>query len=447
MPQITPELTRTMFESAAEAALAVQKDWLRSRLPEFLLKKPFLLENWQWIGLLILVFLGFLLDKVAVFFLVKGTRRALGRASMKVEEKTLRRVFKPAGLLVMALFWLSCLPLLDLPTSIWNMLNVAATFVAAAAGVWAAYRLVDIFAEAMKHKASRTASRFDDLLVPLISKSAKVFITAFGLVFIAGNLDINISSLLAGLGLGGLAFALAAKDTVSNLFGTLTIILDRPFQVGDWVLIGKVEGTVERVGFRSTRIRTFYNSVITVPNGTLLTTAVDNLGMRRYRRWKTMISVTYDTPPEKIEAFCEGIRELIRVHPYTRKDYFHCYLNAFAPSSLDILLYVFHETPDWATELRERHRLGLDILRLASRLGVEFAFPTQTLHIERPDPDANPTHPNPTAEAVEAAANLGREEALTIARGTLGDLSKAPPPVSLRVSRRENRGESEDGGE
>jgi len=436
-----------MIETAAESAMAVQKDWLRSKLPEFLLKKPFLLENWQWVGLLVLVFLGFLLDRVAVLLLVKGTHRALDRAGMKVEEKTLRRVFKPAGLLVMALFWLSCLPLLDLPESIWNITNVAATFVAAASGVWVAYRLVDIFTEAMQHKASRTASRFDDLLVPLISKSAKVFIVAFGLVFIAGNLRIDISSLLAGLGLGGLAFALAAKDTVGNLFGTLTIVLDRPFQVGDWVVIGKVEGTVERVGFRSSRVRTFYNSVITVPNGTLLTTAVDNLGMRRYRRWKTMISITYDTPPEKIEAFCEGIRELIRVHPYTRKDYFHCYLNAFAPSSLDIMLYVFHETPDWATELRERHRLGLDMIRLAGRLGVEFAFPTQTLHIDRPEPGPKTALPHPTAEAVESAEHLGREEAQAIARGTLGDLLKTPPPVSTSVSRRENRGESEESGE
>ena len=307
--------------------------------------------------------------------------------------------------------------------------------------MWAAYRLVDIFADAMSSRAARTESKFDDLLVPLVSKSVKVFIAAFGLVFIAGNLNINISSLLAGLGLGGLAFALAARDTVRNLFGTLTIVLDRPFHVGDWVVIGDVEGTVERVGFRSSRVRTFYNSLITIPNGKLLDNAVDNMGSRRYRRWKSMISITYDTPPETIEAFCEGIRELIRIHPYTRKDYFHVYLNAFAASSLDILLYVFYRTPDWATELRERHRLFLDIVRLADRLHVSFAFPTQTLHLHR-ESEPPPPEPHPDEKAVHQAEDRGRDEARAIVKGTLGKSIRRPPPVAAYVPTEENRGEA-----
>jgi small-conductance mechanosensitive channel len=121
--------------------------------------------------------------------------------------------------------------------------------------------------------------------------------------------------LLAGLGIGGIAFALAAKDTVENLFGSVTVLVDRPFQVGDWVVIGDQEGTVEEIGFRSMRLRTFYNSRITIPNSLLVKSAVDNLGARRYRRVKCMIGVQYDTPPDRIEAFCEGIRELIRRHP------------------------------------------------------------------------------------------------------------------------------------
>ena len=104
---------------------------------------------------------------------------------------------------------------------------------------------------------------------------------------------------------------------------------------------------------------------------------------RRYRRAKILLSITYDTPPERIDAFCEGIRELIRLHPHTRKDYYHVYFNKFGPSSLDILLYMFFEVPDWATELRERHRLFVDILRLADKLEVDFAFPTQTVWLER----------------------------------------------------------------
>ena len=120
-----------------------------------------------------------------------------------------------------------------------------------------------------------------------------------------------------------------------------------------------------------------------MPNSNLVRAAVDNYGRRQYRRWKTYLGVQYDTPPDKLVAFTEGIRELVRSHPYTRKDYFQVYLNQFGPSSLDILLYIFHEVPDWSTELRERERMFLDIVRLADQLGVQFAFPTQTVHLYR----------------------------------------------------------------
>jgi MscS family membrane protein len=115
----------------------------------------------------------------------------------------------------------------------------------------------------------------------------------------------------------------------------------------------------------------------------MVSSKCNNYSKRRYRRWKQLVSIAYDTPPEKIATFCEGIRELLRIHPYTRKDYYQVWLNEFAGSSLDILVYVFWKTPDWPTELRERHRFMLDIIRLAGELGVEFAFPTRTLYIRQ----------------------------------------------------------------
>ncbi|MCA9297555.1 MAG: mechanosensitive ion channel, partial [Phycisphaerales bacterium] len=126
-----------------------------------------------------------------------------------------------------------------------------------------------------------------------------------------------------------------------------------------------------------------YNSLVVVPNALLVRATVDNYGQRQYRRYKTHLALTYDTPPDRIDAFCEGVRELIRAHPYTRKDYYHVYLHQMGASSLDILIYMFHDCPDWSVELRERHRLLTDILRLAAHLEVSFAFPTQTLHLER----------------------------------------------------------------
>jgi MscS family membrane protein len=249
--------------------------------------------------------------------------------------------------------------------------------------VWAVFRLVDLFAANLEGWAQKTESRYDDLLVPLVRKTLKVLGTVFALVFVASNLGFNVTSLLAGVGLGGLAFALAAQDTVRNFFGSLTVVFDRPFKVGDWITVAGVEGVVEEVGVRSTRIRTFYNSLISLPNSNLINTHVDNYGERQYRRWNPSLGVTYDTPPEVLDAFCEGIRELIRNHPYTRKDYFHVYMKGFGASSLDIMVYMFFECPSWDVELQEKHRLILDILRLAQGLGVEFAFPTQTVHLQQ----------------------------------------------------------------
>jgi len=273
-------------------------------------------------------------------------------------------------------------------------------------------------------RAELSEGKLDDALVPLIPKTLKIFITVAGFVFIANNLNMDVTGLLAGLGLGGLAFALAAKDMVQNLFGSVTVLMDRTFTVGDWVVVDDVEGSVERIGFRSTRIRTFYNSLVTVPNSRFITASVDNMGARRYRRLSCKLSLTYDTPPDRIEAFCEGVRELVRQHPYMRKDYYQVYLNELAASSLDVLLYVFWATPDWNTELRERHRLLLDILRLASRLGVEFAFPTQTIHMKSEETDALPEQEMPQERAFES----GREAALGIIEETLGR-GVRPPPV------------------
>lgn len=130
-----------------------------------------------------------------------------------------------------------------------------------------------------------------------------------------------------------------------------------------------------------------------------------------------MISIQYDTPPDRIEAFCEGIRELIRKHPYTRKDYYLVYFNEFADSALNILLYAFHQTPDWPTELREQHRLFVDIVRLAQRLGVEFAFPTQTLHVASAPVPGKATPVGETGVDTPAAFEFGgHEDAIGLGR-------------------------------
>lgn len=398
------EVVEGIDESARISQSVSPGLWLRSKMPRSLRATTFILESWQWLGLLVLVLIGIVLDRTVVALAQVATGRWLRRRAEQVEPVDLHKALRPLGIVAMALVWRLGLPFLWLPVAALSALAVTIRFVIAAGAVWAAYRLVDILSAVLEARAARSHNRFDDLLVPLVRKSLKVFIAAFGVVFVADTLDIEISSLLAGLGLGGLAVALAAQDAVKNLFGSLTVLLDRPFSVGDWVVIGDIEGTVEEVGFRSIRIRTFYNSLITLPNSNLLSTSVDNYGARRYRRWSTKLAIAYDTPPERIDAFCEGIRELVRQRPDMRKDSFHVYLNSFGDSALEVLLYVFFETPDWAAELAARHRLAVDILRLADTLGVEFAFPTRTVWLHQAaGGDADPAS-GPDGDAQAAAA-------------------------------------------
>ena len=401
---------------------------LRQQMPEQLRKKSFLLEHWQWLGILSTIAAGIVADKLTAVLLLLCVRY-WRRRHQPLESHILPDDWlRPLGLLSMAAIWWTGLNTLALPAQAMVVLLVAVKILVALSAIWAGFRVVDFVAVYLQRLARQTDNKLDDVLVPLVRKTLKVFITVIGIIFIAANLNLNVSGLLAGLGLGGLAFALAAKDMVQNLFGSITVLLDQTFHVGDWVVIDDIEGTVEEVGLRSTRIRTFYNSEIILPNSRLITASVDNMGKRRFRRMRCKLSLTYDTAPEKIEAFCEGVRELVRLHPYMRKDYYHVYLNEMAAASLEILVYVFWRTPNWGTELRERHRFLLDILRLAERLGVEFAFPTQTVYLKQGDAaELGETGEATLLNRPEDARDVAR----TIVEETTG-LDAKPRPVSFK---------------
>jgi len=398
--------------------------WLPTLFPERLTKQHLLIPDYQWICLAVLIFLGFLADMVTRFILRHLTRLWFHYKETDQERKKVGNPWKPVGLLVQANIWYFGTRAIGFPASVMTILLVGLKLFAVVAAMWTAFLFIRLLTNYLQQKALYTETKFDDLLVPLVSRSLKALVVCMGIITAAKAFDLPINGLVGGLGLGGAALALASKDAISNLFGSLTVLTDRPFEVGDWVVTEQAEGSVESVGFRSTRIRTFYNSQITVPNSLLTTATVDNMGRRRYRRIKTTLGLQYDTTPEQIDAFCEGIRELIRRHSYTRKDYYHVYFNQFGASSLDILLYCFLDCPDWSIELRERHRLLLDILRLAQSLDVQFAFPTSTLHLF-----------NEEARAANSAAigdplTAGRRAAATIA-GPLPPANQKPGEVEF----------------
>jgi len=243
-------------------------------------------------------------------------------------------------------------------------------------------------------------------------------------------LGADLVPLLAGLGVGGLAVALAAQGTLTDVFGSLMILADRPYRIGHWVKIGDKEGTVESIGIRSTRIRTFYDSVLSIPNSKAVSSIVDNMGRRRYRRVRTQIGIRYDTPPERIEAFLEGIKRIIQTNQTTRKDYFHVVLNDFGPDHLAVLLYFFVKVPDWSAELIERQRIFLEIIRLADSLGVAFAFPTRTLEVE--SFPGQPGQEPPVAASAEELRAIAESYASTVGAGRPHGLGIFVPPHEER---------------
>ena len=204
--------------------------------------------------------------------------------------------------------------------------------------------------------------------------------TAF-LVRGADELGFPAYSVLAGLGVGGLAVALAARDSIANLLGSLLIMFEKPFRVGHLIRVSGSEGTVEDVGFRSTRIRTPDNSLISIPNNAIVNATVENLSLRAMRRQRLALQITYDTPREKVEALVTRVRRLILDHPTTDKARVQVYFNNFSESSLDILVIFHLDVPDLSAELRDREVILLQTMDLMSEMGIAFAFPTRTLQM------------------------------------------------------------------
>ncbi len=370
---------------------------LLNLLPRLGTQKVLGLYMYQYIAILVLAFISVLLLRLFSVLSERIIRKALVVSGYgETSQKYLRLVAKPTSVFVVTFLLIVFTPALQLPPGYTQYVVVVLKVMLPLFGTIILYRMINILAVYLNRLASRTDNTLDDQLVPLLRKTLKAFVVIIGTLFILNNLSIPIFPLLTGLSIGGLAFALAAQDTIKNFFGSIMIFIDKPFQAGDWITTGGIDGTVEEVGFRSSRIRTFRNSLVYVPNGKLADSTIDNHGLRKYRRFYTQITIMYDTPPELIEKFIEGLREIVKKHPYTWKDNYHIYFNDMAAFSLNIMFYIFFKLPTWGEELQARHEVLMGITRLAKELGINFAFPTQTLHIENlpGQPSLSPSYPN-----------------------------------------------------
>ena len=339
-------------------------------------------EVWRWFVFCGAVLVGMAAGRVARFFMERTAKDAVGgrREWLAVLLRSLSR-----AVILLALVIGLHLGLLSLVLSE-DLQDLAATVLAmldAAAVGFAIYCLVDILDYYLKRLASRTESRVDDILAPLAGKSVRITVGALVLVNIIHAVSgKSITTILAGLGVGGLAVALAAQDTIKNFFGSLVIMGDKPFEIGDRIVVSGHDGPVENVGFRSTKIRTLEGHLVTVPNSEIVNTTIQNIGKRPYIRHLANITITYDTPPEKVERAVAIVREILDGHEGIRPDLPpRVYFNAFNDWSLNLIVIYWYHPPDYWSYLAFAERVNMEILKRFNREGIEFAFPTQTVHL------------------------------------------------------------------
>lgn len=332
---------------------------------------------WQWFGLV----LGLTLCGLLIFAAHRVARHSADE-SQETSPSRWRSLVVPMTIVFVAG---ALVPLLDTLLRIGGGPRVVVLYAATGAlylaAAWLAMVAAALIGESIVASEHLAARSLDSQLIRLGTRLVGIVAAIAILIQLGDELGFPAYSVLAGLGVGGLAVALAARDTIANLIGSLLITMEKPFRVGHVIRIGGNEGTVEDVGFRSTRIRTADNSLLSIPSSAVVNTTVENLSRRLKRRQRFFVQVTYATPRDKIEALVAGIRQIIADHPSAEESSCQVHFNNFAESSLDILVIFHLQVSDYASELREREAVLLQILALVEELDVELAFPTRTLNL------------------------------------------------------------------
>lgn len=349
-------------------------------------KSLFGIEIWQYIAFILLVLVSwvvFRISKRIAFVILKRVLFQFLNLSNEEVVVSLKKLAHPISLLLSLALIDKVFPSLqfglEINTWVFLGINIAATVF----WIYVFLKLSNVLVYIYANFASKTEGKLDDQLIPILKNFLRGIIIIFGIFRVLVFLGVNPTAIIAGASIGGLAIAFASQDTVKNLIGTIMIFVDKPFHIGDWIQAGEVMGSVEEVGFRSTRVRAADTTVYQIPNSKLSEMVINNSGVRLYRRYNTQLGIRYDTPPELIEAFVKGIREIIDSHPETRSEAFNVEFVGFGDSALLIMMNMYLLDLNWGKEQSTKHEIHLAIVKLAKEMGVDFAFPSTTLMIEQ----------------------------------------------------------------
>ncbi len=340
-------------------------------------------ENFQDMMISVTIFFLFILfsklfAKYVFVVLLKLTRKAPSKLFTHIGlafKKPLRWLFIVVGIYLSVKYF----PLVDHTNSLY--LNIIRSSVIVLIS-WGLFNLAGVSSLLILKMNEKFKIDIDEIIIPLLSKALRLTIVAITVAVIADEFGYNVNGFVAGLGLGGLAFALAAKDVLANLFGGVVIITEKPFTIGDWILTPSVEGTVEDITFRSTKIRTFAQAVVTVPNATLANEPITNWSKMGKRRVTFNLRVTHNTPKIKLQKVVNQIDHLLKndadIHPET----IFVTFDEYQADGLDIYLYFFTKTTDWGQYLKIKERINFEILDILEKEDVSFALPSRRLYVE-----------------------------------------------------------------
>ncbi|HPQ60717.1 MAG TPA: mechanosensitive ion channel family protein [Syntrophales bacterium] len=360
----------------------------------FLVSQKHLFPDWffhsSWLryGFLAIILAGLYLGGRLLGRFLGGMVNGLGE---KEEAMRVRLVFeaasRPMKILLFAIAVYAVYALISLPDAAVGLLRTAVDVLATLAVVLFVYRLLAVLEFELNRMARRKDSKLDRNIIQFIRMTSKILVVVLGAVYILQALTGKpMNAILAGLGIGGLAFALAAQDTLKNLFGSLMIMLDKPFIVGERIVAEGIDGYVEDVGFRSTRIRTFDGHLVTVPNEKMAAGNIENVGSRPSIRRVMNLTITYDTPPDKVEKALEIVREALRDHEGMHPDYPpKAFFSEFNDTSLNLLAYYWYFPPDYWKFMEFSEKVNFGIMRAFEAEGIEFAFPTTTTYLAQDD--------------------------------------------------------------
>jgi MscS family membrane protein len=343
------------------------------------------LELWQWLGLLVALLIAY----AAAMLLSLVATRAIGRLTAgtetKLDDQLLRAAATPLTVtLAVALFPPATLPLALAVPARETIAGLCRGLVVATIA-WLGMRLVDLGTELVRERWASGDRASSVALLPMARRLAKVFLVAIAALSLLDNLGFDVTAVIAGLGIGGLAVALAAQKSFENFFGSVELSVDRPVAVGDFCRFGDQVGTVEDVGLRSVRVRTLDRTVITIPNSAFASMQLENFAVRDRIRFHTVLGLRYETTADQLRFALVELRKLLLAHSKVDADPARVRFVGFGAYSLDLEIYAYVRTSDWNEFLAVREDLLLLMMDVVESSGSGFAFPSQTVYLGRDD--------------------------------------------------------------